>query len=115
MRFNDLIANKNELLNAKTGKAIVIFQEEDPYDSYKMLDGTLITDWHNTFIMKLEDSLLNNKIAAMGQKEKAVYDVYTSLAVHTADDLNDQAVKNLDAYLATLDIKDLNPTVVVAK
>ena len=115
MRFNDLIANKNELLTAKTGKARVILQEEDPYDTYKALDGSLLTDWYNTFIGKLNSSFLDNKAAGMGQKEKAVYDTYTEVTVFTAADLYDQAVRNLDAYLATITTEDLAPTIVVAK
>ena len=101
MRINDFLTIK-DTSNTMQLKAIKTFQEEDAYNKYTALNGDLITDWIWAFIMKVENSMVNNEYSSMSSKELAVFTRYFNNSVMTADDLTyDPAIK-LDAYLASL-------------
>lgn len=102
MNINDIINGLISVPSARLLNAIEILQEEDAYDTYWESDGTLITDWHTSFITKLNDSLVSNRVASFSNKERAVFDAYVSPTVFTVDDLTDQAVLNLDTYLGAI-------------
>jgi len=115
MRINDFIVGRNELWDAKTAKARVLLQEEDPYNRYTSISGELITDWYNTFICKLDESFRTGQALSMGCKEKNVYDKYINTSIFLSTDLQDTATKNLDEYLATILVDDLDPEIIPAQ